>query len=247
MLKAYQDAFGHAMYAYYSTGMKHPNINEIVEREDGYIETSGGPAAYFKEYRDWPPEEKKALRYARGRVLDIGCGAGRHSLYLQEKGLEVVGMDNSPLAIEVCRQRGLGHAETISLNQISSGLGVFDTVLMLGNNFGLFGSYQGARRYLKKISRITSKNGRIIAATTDIYDTDNPEHLRYHEMNRKRSRMAGQIRLRVRYRQYVTPWFDYLMVSRKEMEDILKETDWKISRIIESGGPVYIAIIEKKK
>lgn len=247
MLKEHQDAMGRAMYDFFSSGMKNQRIHEIVERDDGYIETDGGPAAYFMEYRRWSAEEKRALRYARGRVLDIGCGAGRHSLYLQGKGLEVVGIDNSPLAIEVCKKRGLKRAEIVPINKINSRLGVFDTVIMLGNNFGLFGSYQGAKRLLNILSRITSAHARIIATSNDVYKTDNPVHLKYHEMNRKRGRMAGQLRLRVRYLHYTNPWFDYLIVSPEEMEDILDGTGWRLSRIFCSAGPYYAAVIEKNK
>lgn len=247
MLKEHQDAYGHEVYDYFKGGRRLGSVMEIVERDDGYIDVHSGPEIYFGEYKGWPPHYKKAMRYVRGRVLDIGCGAGRCSLYLQEKGLEVTGIDNSPLAIEVCKQRGLKDARVMSINRINKSLGIFDTVIMMGNNFGLFGSFKGARRLLKRLYNLTSEKARIIVETRDVYDTDNPDHLSYHEFNRKRGRMGGQIRLRVRRHKYVTPWFDYLMVSRKEMEDILKETDWKISRIIESGGPVYIAIIEKKK
>ena len=247
MLKDHQDAFGHEIYDYLkSNGGKEP-IFEIGERDDGYIDVSTVTKEYFNEYKRWPLYEKKAMRYARGRVLDIGSGAGRHSLYLQGKGLDVLGIDNSPLAIEVCRLRGLKNAEVVPINQISSRLGIFDTVLMMGNNFGLFGSFEGARRLLKKLSRITSENGRIIASTNDVYNTDNPAHLSYHELNRKRGRMAGQIRLKIRYKQYATPWFDYLMVSKEEMENILDGTDWEVSRFIDSDNSVYIAIIDKKK
>jgi len=243
MLKDHQDAYGHLLYDYFTnkTGQ------EIVERDDGYIDPSGGPKVYFAEYKDWHPIEKKAMRYTRGRVLDIGSGADRHSLYLQGKGLEVTGIDNSPVAIEVCKLRGLRDGRVVPISQISSKLGVFDTVLMLGNNFGLFGSYEGARRLLKKLSKMTSEKGRIIAGSNDIYQTENREHLDYHRQNRDRGRMAGQVRLRVRYRKYSTPWFDYLMVSKDEMENILDGTGWGVSRFIESGGPPYIAIIDKKK
>ena len=222
-------------------------IIEIVERDDGYIEPTGGPVRYLSEYKKWPTYYKKAIRYARGRVLDIGCGAGRHAVYLQGKGLDVVGIDNSPLAIEVCKRRGLKDARKLSINQINSKLGIFDTVLMMGNNFGLFGSFEGARRLLKKLGKITSLKGRIIAETLDVYQTDNPDHLSYHEFNRQRGRMGGQVRLRVRYKKYATPWFDYLMVSKEEMADILEGTGWEIRRFIDSRGPVYIAIIGKKK
>ena len=244
MLRDHQDAYGHEVYDYLKNKR---GQGEIVERGDGYIDVSGGPKAYFSEYKDWPPHEKKAIRHARGRVLDIGSGAGRHSLYFQGKGLEVLGIDNSPLAIEVCKLRGLRNTKVMSISQINSKLGVFDTILMLGNNFGLFGSFKGTRRLLKKLSKITSGNGRIIAGSNDVYKTETPEHLSYHELNRERGRMAGQIKLRVRYKKYATPWFDYLMVSKEEMENILDGTDWEVNKFIESDGSVYIAIIDKKR
>jgi len=245
MLKDYQDAFGHELYDYWKSDRRRP-IMEIVERDDGYIDVSGGPESYFSEFRNWPPHQKKAMRYARGSVLDIGSGAGRHSLYLQRKGLEVMGIDNSPLAIEVCKLRGLKNISITSINQIDSRLGIFDTVLMMGNNFGLFGSFESARRLLKKLSRITSERGRIIAETNDVYKTENPDHLSYHKLNRQKGRMGGQIRIRVRYKKFTTPWFDYLIVSKEEMENILYGTDWHINRFIESESSVYITIIDKK-
>jgi len=247
MLKDNQDAYGREIYDYLKSNIGRREIVEIVERDDGYIDASGGPKGYFSEYDDWPSYEKEAMKYVRGRILDIGSGAGRHSLYLQGKGLEALGIDNSPLAIEVCKLRGLQNAEVIPINKINSSLGVFDTVLMMGNNFGLFGSLEGARRLLKKLSKITSENGRIIAVSNDVYKTDIPEHLSYHESNKKRGRMAGQVRLRIRYKKYATPWFDYLMVSKEEIEDILDGTDWKINRFIDSDGSVYAAIIDKKR
>ena len=241
MLKDHQDAFGHQFMDYYKSGAG----VEIIERDDGHIDISGGPKAYFNEYKDWHPIVKKAMRYARGRILDIGCGAGRHSLYLQGKGLEVLGIDISPLAIEVCQQRGLRNTRLLSITQISSRLGVFDTILMLGNNFGLFSNLDMARRLLGKLDRVTSKKGRIIAQSTDPYKTDIPEHLAYHEFNRKRGRMSGQVRIRVRYRKYASPWFDYLLVSKEEMEAILTGTAWRVSKFIDSEAAPYIAIIDK--
>ena len=247
MLKEHQDAMGRAMLDYLNAGQGKAHLHDVLERDDGCVETYGGPAAYFAEYRSWPLEEKKALRFARGRILDVGCGAGRHSLYFQSKGNEVVGIDNSPAAIEVCRKRGLNDARVIPLNKISPELGIFDTVLMMGNNFGLFGSREGARRLLKRISRMTSRNARIIVSSNDVYNTDNSLHLRYHETNRRKGRMCGQIRLRVRYQQYSTPWFDYLLVSQPEMIEILDCTGWQVRRFFDSPGAFYTAVIEKKR
>ena len=62
---------------------------------------------YFSEYENWHTIEKKAMVFVKGKVLDIGCGVGRHSLYLQKKGFDVLGIDNSPLAIKVSKLRGV--------------------------------------------------------------------------------------------------------------------------------------------
>jgi hypothetical protein len=57
--------------------------------------------------------------------------------------------------------------------------------------------------------------------------------------------MAGQLRVRIRFRKCVGRWFDYLIVSKKEMEEILKGTGWKTREFIDSGNSAYIAAIEK--
>ena len=186
------------------------------------------------------------MGFVKGRVLDIGCGAGRHSLYLQEKGFDVLGIDISHLAIKVCNLRGLQKAEVMSIEEVNIKPNSFDTIIMMGNNFGLFGSFKKARRLLKRFHKMTTNNALIIADTTDPYKTKNPAHLEYHEFNRKRGRMSGQLRIRIRFRKYATKWFDYLIVSKEEMKKILRETGWKVKEFIDSGGPSYITIMEKK-
>jgi SAM-dependent methyltransferase len=247
IFKDNQDAFGHLLFDYHEKKNADSQLPGILERYDGFITDAGSTAAYFSEYKSWPLIERKTIRLARGRILDIGCGAGRHCLYLQEKGLDVTGIDNSPLTIEVCRQRGVKNAVVLAVNNVSLDLGTFDTVLMLGHNFGLFGSLKNTRRILKKLDRITSRKARILATTNDIYQTDDPDNLMYHEYNRNHSRMSGQIKMKVRYKKYATPWFDYLLVSKDEMENILGGTGWKVTRYIDSGDSHYAAIIEKQK
>lgn len=242
MLKDHEDGFGHEMM----DRLLGKGGYEIVERDDGLFEVSSGSKSYFTRYEEWPDTERRAMRFVRGRVLDIGCGAGRHSLYLQEKGHDVVGLDNSPLAVEVSRQRGLKKARVLPITQVTSKLGVFDTILMLGNNFGLFGNPRRARWLLRRFQNLTSEEGRIVAGTVDPYDTEVPEHLEYHRMNRKRGRMAGQTKLRIRYRRFVTPWFEYLFVSRDEMKAILGGSGWEVRCFLDSEGASYVAIIDKE-
>lgn len=242
-MKPEEDAIGQEMWAHYSG----ERSLEIVERDDGYIDASPGPINYFSTYEDWPSHQKKAMDLVRGRVLDVGCGAGRHSLYLQGKGFDVLGIDISPLAIKVCKLRGLKKAEVMSIEEVKFKPDSFDTIIMMGNNFGLFGSFRKAQRLLKRFHKMTSKNALIIAETRDPYNTNNPDHLEYHEFNMKRGRMGGQVRIRVRFRRYTTKWFDYLFVSKEEMKNILRGIGWKVKRFIESGDTNYIAVFEKGK
>ena len=242
MLRDNQDAYGHELLAHLD-GIP---ATEIIERDDGFVDTSSGPAAYFADADTWTDWERQAMTYVRGRVLDIGSGAGRHALYLQDRRHDVVCIDNSPLALEVCRRRGVKDTRPCPITQVGPQLGMFDTILMWGNNFGLLASRKQAPRLLKRFARITTPDGRIVAQTNNPYATTDPAHLAYHERNRKRGRMPGQIRLRVRYNAYCTPWFDYLMVSPEEMAEIVAETPWRIGHIL--GEPAkggYAAVLEK--
>jgi len=237
-----RDAFGHMLLDQLNG---EPPV-EIIEREDGLIFASGECRRYFAEFPDWNPVEQEAMGWlVPGRALDLGCGAGRVTLYLQEQGYEVVGIDVSPLAIEVCRRRGVKEARLLSITQVGPHLGVFDNLLMMGNNWGLMGNRKRARWLLRKFHTYTSLGARIIATSNDIYQTEAPYHLACHTLNRERGRMAGQIRMRVRYLVHRSEWSDYLMVSRDEMQSILEGTGWRVLRFLDTPGAAYASVLEK--
>ena len=237
------DAFGQIIHAVHNGS----EAFEIVERDDGYIEAMLAKG-YFSEYKDWPQIEQKAMEFAKGKILDVGCGAGRTSLYLQEKGFDVTGIDISPLAVKVCKLRGLKKVKLMPIERIDFKPNTFGTIIMMGNNFGLFANFKKARKLLKKFHEIASKNAVIVADTNDPYKTENPSHLAYHKRNRERGRMGGQLKIRIRHKQYRGRWFEYLLVSKQEMKGILKGTGWEIKEFIDSDGERqsrYLAIIKK--
>lgn len=235
------DAWGEALRAAY-VAKPHAG-NGILERDDGFIQPVP-MATYFGGPQSWQPFERAALCYARGRVLDVGCGAGRHALELQRRGLDVVAIDPSPKAIAVCRARGVRDARVLSIAGLGPRFGRFDTILLLGGNFGLLAGRGRARPHLRRLADVAADGARIIATTLDPYATTDPAHLRYHQRNRARGRMGGQIRMRVRYRDLVDPWFDYLFVSKREMRELLRGTGWSVRRSFGRARPHYAAIIE---
>jgi SAM-dependent methyltransferase len=235
------DAYGQLLLAELVQG----GAVEIVEREDGNIAASKfGPAHYLAPFRRWSAEERRGMRFARGRVLDVGCGGGRVCLHLQQRGQGVVGIDSSPGAIEVCRLRGVEDARLVSIDDVDESLGVFDTIVMYGNNFGLMGGARKAARILRRFHGLTGPRGRIVAQSRDVYRTEDPVHLAYQARNRERGRMSGQVRIRVRFRDIATPWFDYLMVSTDEMARLAEPTGWRVERVLE-GDDTYVAVLGK--
>jgi hypothetical protein len=83
-----------------------------------------------------------------------------------------------------------------------------------------------------------------VAETRDVYTTDDPGHLAYQAHNRERGRLSGQIRIRVRFRDLATPWFDYLMVSPDELRELAEPAGWTVGRILDSDD-TYVAVLEK--
>ena len=234
------DAFGEALLAHLEDG----EASAVIERDDGFFGTDE-LTPYFAPARRWPAHERLAVRHVRGRVLDVGCGAGRAALHFQDRH-DVVAIDISPRAVEVSQRRGVADARVLSITKVGLDLGLFDTIVMFGNNFGLFGNANRARTLLRRFRSIATPDCRILAGSNDIHGSADPRHVRYQRANLRRGRMAGQFKLRVRYVFSVSDWFDFLLVSAGEMEQIVMGTGWHIDRIIGSGDPEdphYVSIL----
>lgn len=234
------DAFGKVLIGYLN-GESSPYT---IRRDDGWVEEHKA-RAYFSGSEEWDNHEIEILVYAQGRVLDIGAGAGRHALHLQEKGFEVHAIDISPGAIEVMEQRGIKNVYLMDLMKLDFPDNYFDSVLMMFNNFGLAGTIEGTKELLRVLHRITTPRGRIIATIRDPYRTDNPEHLKYHEGNRKMGRPAGQIKIRIEYKGEADDWFEFLMFSNEGLRDVIMDTGWNILKTVEGIDGNYGAVLEK--
>ena len=240
-MKIHPDTFG----LYLMDAYKGKNVPHIIERDDGHINASpSSTRTYFSSHPDWPQGEQQAIAHAHGTVLDIGCGAGRHSLYLQSQGRRVIAADVSPLAAHVARERGVKHAVVADASSITPDERI-DTVLLLGNGLGVFGTPENARLQLKRYHGFTGGDATIIMDSVDPHASTNPSHTAYHKRNIKNNRLIGKIRLRHRYEVYASPWFDFFMASQDELRGILEGTGWTIQETINTGDPHYWAILRK--
>ncbi len=158
-----KDLFGTAILDYQTNNSPKAIITETTISDADAMEVS----YLFRSFNEMPKLEQKALQLAKGKILDVGCGAGSHSLYLQEKGLEVTAIDISENAIKACRLRGLTTTRVENILDLEE-KEKFDTILLLMNGTGIFGTLDQTSNYLQKLKRLLSPNGQILIDSSDI-------------------------------------------------------------------------------
>ncbi len=158
-----KDLMGKAIWDFY-----HDENPEDLQTETSISELDELPVDYlFRDFEDMNDIEQKALELSQGKTLDIGAGAGSHSLYLQnERNLDVTALDISPKSVEVCQLRGIKKA--VSQNMLDFEGQTFDTILLLMNGTGIFESLEKIDIYLKKLHSLLNENGQVLIDSTDI-------------------------------------------------------------------------------
>jgi len=162
-----KDLFGQALLDYQNS----ISTGSMTTVEDIITSTSISdedvlPLDYlFRSFKDMPKIEQKALQLAKGKILDVGCGAGSHSLYLQANGYDVRGIDISKGAIEVAIQRGV--KEAVVMNVLDE-TNTFDTILLLMNGTGIFQELASVSKYLNHLKSLLNTQGQILIDSSDI-------------------------------------------------------------------------------
>ncbi|WP_055443081.1 class I SAM-dependent methyltransferase [Lacinutrix himadriensis] len=156
-----KDLFGKALLDY-----QNGNYTEDIITSTNISDADELPIPYlFRSFSEMPKLEQKALQLSKGKVLDVGAGAGSHSLYLQEKNIAVQAIDISKGAIEVCKKRGVLKAEVKDLLKETE---TFDTILLLMNGTGIFQELDQVATYLKHLKSILNPDGQILIDSSDI-------------------------------------------------------------------------------
>ena len=156
-----KDLFGQALLDY-----QNGNYTEDIITSTSISDDDALPIPYlFRQFEEMPKLEQKALKLAKGDILDVGCGSGSHSLYLQENNKKVKAIDVSKGAIEVAKLRGVLNAE---IKNILDETETFDTILLLMNGTGIFQELSQVSKYLTHLKRLLNSGGQILMDSSDI-------------------------------------------------------------------------------
>jgi SAM-dependent methyltransferase len=239
MLHAHADAFGQALQDHHA-GRPGPTL--LLDVEDGSSMPALPPAWFFQTADAWPAAERQVLAaVAAGPVLDLGCGAGRHALHLQQRGYAVTAIDMSPGAVAVCRARGL---RDVRLGDLTDPPGDqrWGTVLLLCGNLGLAGDWDGTRRLLVQLAALAAPGARLIGDSVDPTITDNPRHLASQQAKRAAGVYVGHVRLRLRYGDVTTPWWEQLNFRLTDIGPLIAGTGWEVAAHRIDGADHYIIL-----
>jgi 2-polyprenyl-3-methyl-5-hydroxy-6-metoxy-1,4-benzoquinol methylase len=237
MNKRPMDLYGKALKDYFNG--EHEALM-ILHRDDGF-RTELPAHVFFSE----PPEFSKigqlALELCSGRVLDIGAGSGRHSLALQENGMDVYAIDIAPQAVEIMRKAGVRNAKCHDIYEYRDGK--FDTLLLLGHGIGMTGTLGGLRNFLDHAHTLLNPQGKLVFDSLDVRCTTDPGNQAYQERNKAMGRYFGEIHLQFEYKgQMGEPW-TWLQVDPGTLADEAGKAGWTCKIVHRELAGDYLAVL----
>jgi len=230
-----KDVLGLALSDYYH----HTSIGKL------WVHNKYGPKeempvdVYFRRPDEMPEVEWVALQHCKDRILDIGAGAGSHSLALQQMGLDVTALDISPKAVTIMEHRGLKKVICGDFFEFSPGAsGPFDTLLLMMNGIGLSGTLDGLRKFLDHARLLILPGGRLIFDSSDVS---------YMHPGRKIPQMKdyyGEILYQYEYKKQRSDWFKWLFIDKVTLSEIASAAGWRTTILFEDGWDQFLVKCE---
>ncbi len=230
-----KDLFGKAMYDFQTNNSPEDIITETSISEEDEMSVD----YLFRSYNEMPKLEQKALQLATGKTLDVGCGAGSHSLSLQnDRNLDVTSIDISEKAIATCNLRGVKNAKVQNILDFDGEK--FDTIILLMNGVGIFGKLENCNKYLSKLKSLLNPGGQILLDSSDIiymFDEDEdggkwiPSSNDYY----------GELVFNISYKGEKEEPFDWLYLDYNTLQNAAIANGLKCELILEGEHYDYLA------
>ncbi len=228
---------GRAIADYHKTGTadRLRVFSPMFEEDEIPLET------LFRQYEDMPEIEQKALDMTRGKTLDVGAGAGCHSLVLQERGIDVTAIDISPLSIETMKERGVKH---VLEQDVFTMQGQYDTILMLMNGIGIVGTLERLPEFFKQLDKILAPGGQLLCDSSDISyvfeDEDGmieiPQEMAYY----------GEHSFQMKYKDTIGESFDWLYIDADTLKERAARNGFTAEVVAEGGHYDYLARVMRR-
>lgn len=230
-----KDLFGKAMFDFQTNNSPEDIITETTISEEDEMSVD----YLFRSYNEMPKLEQKALQLANGKILDVGCGAGSHSLSLQnDRNLDVTSIDISEKAIETCKLRGVKNAKVQNILDFEEEK--FDTIILLMNGVGIFGKLENSNKFLTKLKSLLNPGGQILLDSSDIiymFDEDEdggkwiPSNNDYY----------GELVFNISYKGEKEEPFDWLYLDYNTLQNAAVANGLKCELISEGEHYDYLA------
>lgn len=221
------DVLGTAIYDYYHHNRKHKLwiYNKYGKKEEMPLST------YFRTENDMPDLEWLAIEKCYGKVLDIGAGAGCHSLLLQQQGKNVTAIEISSLASSVIQKRGV--KQVVNSNIFDHNGTKYDTLLLLMNGIGLTGTIDNLKLFLNHAKTLLNQGGQLLFDSSDvayIYEHGVPTEYYY-----------GEIWYQYQYKKQETDWFRWLYIDEHMLQQVATAQGWNVDILYEDEFGQYLA------
>ena len=230
------DIFGQAVLDFYHQNQPEDIIVHADDFDDDEI-----PVEYlFRNYQEMPPLEQKALQLAHGKILDVGCCAGSHSLYLQQQKKEVKAIDISEGAIEVSKLRGVKNAEVQDFFKLENER--FDSILMLMNGSGIIGKLHQLTHFFSHAKKLLNPNGKILIDSSDLRylfeeDEDGGIWVNPHQY-------YGELNYAISYKNKTSAKFDWLYIDFNSLQLAAESNGFSCELVQEGEHFDYLAVLK---
>lgn len=194
----------------------------------------------FRSYDEMPPLEQRALNEARGKVLDVGAGAGCHALALQERGLDVTAVDISPLSCETMKERGVANVECVNIfNQRFQER--FDTLLLLMNGTGIAGKLSRLPQLLSRLKQLMNPGAQILIDSSDLrYVYEDEDGVLDVDLD---GAYYGEVDYQMTYRNIKGKSFDWLYADSVVLAESCRQCGLKCEILAQGQHYDYLARI----